>query len=313
MSNDSTAVPARDPASARSPHLLDRASVWLVALVFTATTAISLQVVWWSWHPAQELDSHKLDSHGTWDILSIVVSAAGLNAWVHWLLVAGAAVVALAAIGIILQRAWGYLLALPCSASLIACAVLARYVAVFSEPRQYVSRSPYVQAATVVALITVVSHGAAVILGVRLLCRRPVRLVLARLTLATLAVLVAGLPGIWIHEHLPGGARNAVMMCACAAAALAALVACCLPRRGAVLASIGVSVTALAVLAVGLMLHLRDRPRRGGLYSRAAEQAIGEVVVVVPYVLALIAVCIVLRYHLAGAHGPKATAQASSA
>jgi len=287
--------------------------MWLVALVFAATTAVSIQAVWWSWHPAQELDRHPLDRHATWDILYIVVSAAGLNAWVRWFLVAGAAVVALAAIGIILQRAWGYLLALPCSASLIACAVLARYVAIFSEPRQYVARSHYVQAATVVAIVTVVSHGAATILGVRLLCRRPVRLVLARLALAALAVLVAGLPGIWIHEHLPGGARNAMMMCACAAAALAALVACCLPRRGTVLASIGVSVTSLAVLAVGLMLHLRDRPRRGGLYSRAAEQAISEVVVAAPLVLALIAVCIVLRYHLAGVHGHKATAQASAA
>lgn len=308
MSNDRTSAPARDPASARSPHLLDRASGWLVALMFTATTAISLQAVWWSWHPVRELDGH-----ATWDLLSIIVSVAGLKAWVRWLLVAGAALVALAAVGVILRRVWGYLLALPCSAVLIAGAVFARYVAVFSEPRQYVARSHYVQAATVVALVTVVSHGAAMILGVRLLCRRPVRLVLARLALAALAVLVAGLPGIWIHEHLPGGTRNAVMVCACAAAALVALIACGLPRRGIVLASLGVSVTALAVLAVGLMLHLRDRPRRGGLYSRAAEQAIGEVVVAAPLVLALIAVCIVLRYHLAGAHGREAIVQGKSA
>jgi hypothetical protein len=286
---------------------LDRASVWSVALVFTATTAVSFQTVWWSWHPVRELEGH-----ATWDLLAIVVSAAGLKAWVRWLLVGGAALVALAATGVIMQRAWGFLLALPCSASLIVCTLLARYAAIFSEPRQYVSRSHYVQAATVVALVTLVSHGAAMMLGVRLLCGRPVRLVLARLTLAALAVLVAGLPGLWIHQHLPGGTRNAVMVCACAAAALAALIACCLPRRGAVLASIGVSITALAVLAVGLMLHLHDRPRRGGLYSRAGEQAIGEVVVAAPLVLALIAICIVLRYHLAGTHGREATGQGTS-
>jgi hypothetical protein len=285
---------SNDEASVRSGLLLDRVSGGLVALVFAATTAISAQVMWWIWHPVRELDDRS-----TWDLLYAVVFLVGQTAWVRWLLVLGAAIVALATLGVVLQRAWGFLLALPCSASLIACSLLARYAAIFDEPRQYVSRSAYVRTATVVALITVASHGVAALLGTRLLRRKPLPFALARIVLGALAALVAAVPGLWLAEHMPGGARNAVMVCACAVAALAALITCGLPRRGVALASIGASLTTLAVLAVGVVLHLHDRPRRGHLYSAAAEQAIAEVAIAAPLVLALLGVCIALRRHLA--------------
>ena len=282
--------------------------MWFVALVFAATMAIGAQTVWWSWHPA-----HEVDGHATWDLLYVVVSYAGRFAVVRWFLVLGAALVSLAAIGIVLQRAWGFLLALPCSASLIAVALLARYVAIFEEPPQFVARSHYVQDATAIALATVASHGASIILGVRLLCRKPVRLALARLVLGALAAMIAGVPGIWMYEHLPGGTRNAMMVCACAAVAVAALIACCLPKRVTVLATMGVSLTALVVLAVGLVLHLHDRPRRGDLYSEAAELAICQIAVTAPLVVALVGVCIVLRCHLAAAPNHEASEQRSPA
>lgn len=308
MSHDSTSPPILGQDPDRASHRLDRASVWLVALVLVASMAMGIQTAWWSWHPP-----HQIDELATWNLLYVIVAGAGRNPWVRWFLVAGTAAVALAAVGVVLRRAWGLLLALPCSASLIVLAGLGRNAAIFAEPRQYVSRSPYVHAALVVALVTVASHGAAGILGVRLLCRRPMRLALARLILGTLAVLVAALPVLWIYERMPGGVRNAVMMCACAVAALAALVACALPRRGAVLAALGVSLTTLAVFAVGIVLHLHDRPRRGHLYSAAAELAIAEVTLAAPYVLAMIGVCIAMRFHLAAAHGRQARVQDSAA
>jgi hypothetical protein len=86
---------------------------------------------------------------------------------------------------------------------------------------------------------------------------------------------------------------------ACAAAALAALVACGVPRRGAALAAIGVAGSALVVFAIGIVLCLQDRPRRGALFSVAAQHAISEVAVMAPFVLALIGACVVLRRQLA--------------
>ena len=56
-----------------------------------------------------------------------------------------------------------------------------------------------------VALITVASHGAAALLGTRLLCRRPLPVALGRVVLGALALLVAAMPGIWLVKHLPGG------------------------------------------------------------------------------------------------------------
>jgi predicted membrane-bound mannosyltransferase len=72
-----------------------------------------------------------------------------------------------------------------------------------------------------------------------------------------------------------------------------------------VLAAIGVALTALAVLAIGLALHLHDRPRRRGLYSVAAEQAIAEVAIAAPLVLTMVGACLVLRRQLAAARDPE--------
>lgn len=93
-------------------------------------------------------------------------------------------------------------------------------------------------------------------------------------------------------------------MCAGAAAALAALVACALPRRRTALVALGVAVAAPVVLAIGLVLHLGDPARRRGLYSVAAEQAIVEVAILGPLALAMIGVCLVLRHQLAAARDP---------
>lgn len=288
-------------ADPRAYNLVDRTSDGLVALVFVATTAMGLQAIWWSWHVPLPLEER-----GAWNLLHQVISVAGQKSLVRWLLIGGAVPVALAMLGIVLRRAWGFVLALPCSAALIASAVLARYFAVFDEPRQYVARSPYVQAAMEIALITVAGHGAAMILGVRRLCRTPARPALVRVVLCASAALLAAAPAFWLAEHLPGGARNAAIMCASAAAVLAAWITCAVARRGVALASIGVSVTSLVVFAIAIALCLQDRPRRGGLYSRTAEHLISEVVVMTPFVLVLIGLCLVLRRHLATPHGDAA-------
>jgi len=282
-----------EPSTRATPA--DRASARWIALVFVAMTALCAQTAWWSWQAPPEA----LDRQSTWSLLhGLVVVVANQLAWSRWVLVAGAAVMALAAAGAARLRAWGWLLALLISATLIAGAILARYAAVFSEPRQYVSRSHYVHAATVVAVVALIGHGPAAILAVRLLCRRPVALALVRVALVASALLLAAVPAAWLHAHAPGGAHNAAMVCACAAVALAALAAAGLPRRVTALVALAVSLAGLAVLTAGLVAQLGEHPRRGGMYSRAAEQAIAEVAVAAPLVLATLGLCIVLRYQI---------------
>jgi len=116
-----------------------------------------------------------------------------------------------------------------------------------------------------------------------------------------LAALIAVVPASWVDDHMAGGARNAVIAGACAATSLAALIACSMLRRSTVRAALVVAGTALAALAIGVVLHLQDRPRRGGLYSVAAERAIAEVAVGAPFVIAVVAICFVLHRHLAAA------------
>lgn len=292
MTDVTAATRDRTPTPAGIRSRMDRTTAWFVALVFAATAAAVGRAAWWSWH----LDDVP-EGHSTWEILHSLVFVVGQRAWVRWVLVGCAALAALVALAVVLQRTWGVLLALVGSVSLIACTLLARYLAVLSEPRQYVARSSYVHAATVVALVTLAGHGAAAIAGVRWLCRTPARLGLVRITLGVCAVLVAVGPVLWISEHRPGGVRNAVMVWSCAAAALAALIAGCVPRRWTVRGAIAVSLAALIALAIGLAVQLNDRPRRGGLYSRAAEQALCEVAFMAPLVVGVVGACLVLRRH----------------
>lgn len=285
--NEPPVPPTRAPVAAASG--VDVASLWLVALVFVATTALAAQVVWWGAQPP-----HGLEDRGTWNVLAALSSTLARLPAVRWGALAGVSVLLVATLGLVRGRAWGLVLALPCSAALISCALVGRYAAVFSEPRQFVARSPYVHATVVIALVTLAAHASAILLAARLAYRRPVPLLLARVVLAVLAVLAAILPALRSVDHVPGGADRALIGGVCGAAALAAVIACVAPRRSTVRIGIAAAFLALAALGVGILLHVQDRPRRGGLYSLAAERAIAEIVFAAPFLVAMLAIYLVV-------------------
>jgi len=235
----------------------------------------------------------------TWSVLGTLAPLVGRVGWVRGVVIGSVALTAVTTVGIARRRGWGFVLALPISAAILACTLVARYVAVFEEPRQFVARSHYVHAATVVAVISLASHGVALLLAARLARRPGVPVALVRLVGGAVAVLIAAVPVIWVHDRLPGGPRNAMLVGACAVTTLAALIACAAPRRATVRAALAIAGLALATFAVGVALHLGDRPRRGATYSWAAERAIAEVAFAAPFVLALIALLLVLGRHVA--------------
>lgn len=272
---------------------VDRLISPITGAVFAATAAVALQVVWWGW------DSPLMMRESIWGRLHSIVVIAGHNSpAVRWLLAAGAVLVVLALAGIAARRAWGFLLALPCSALLIGLAVFARYFAVFNEPRQFVARSAWVRAATLIAVVTLIGHGAAMLLATRRLYVTPVRLAAMRAMLAALAVLIAIVPALWIYGGMRGGGYLVMLAAACGSAVLAALIASAWPHRRSALASIGVSVASLGALAVSIAQLAGDRGPRGKLYSLAAEDAIFAAAVAAPLIAAALGVALVIRSQL---------------
>lgn len=284
----------------------DRTNYWLLVVMLALTLAMGLQTLWWIDQPRVHMDRHSM-----WSMLHAVATADGYAEQARRPLMLGAMLVGLATAGLLLRLTLALALALPSSTAIISLALLCRYIALFEEPRQYHARSPYVETITCAALIMVVSHGVAALLGLRLLRNAPASVTgPPRLALAILGLVVATVPMLWLRVGGQGGAI-ALIACACIAGALAALALAARPTGA--MSRITLATTAAALLAqvIGLALLLGQRPHRQALYSEAAERGLLLLSIAVPSLLAIAALAELLRRRARQAAAAEVTATAA--
>lgn len=269
----------------------DRASLWFVGVVLALTTAMSAQTVWWMWHPPLEHDRSS-----SWSMLRIIAAAIKGYGW-RGPLVGGGILMALAAGGVARRRLWGLALALPCSALLCSATLIARHIALSEGPREYVPRSPYVQTTTGLALVVLASHGAAALLGFRLLWRQPpasptapLRGAMSLLAFPTAAVLL-----LWLDDGRSQAAAVQLIVLAAAAAVLAVLAAAIRPRRATLRAAIATCAAALALQAACVAHLLVQRPHPWRFYSETAQEGLPMVAATAPALLIFLGLCLLLR------------------
>ena len=281
----------------------DRLSLWFLTAVFAGTLVMSAQTLWWVWHePVQ------IDSRSRWDILHTFTFFLGREPWFRWpLVIGGVAVLAIFA-GVALRRRWGISMTLPCSMVLLSLMLGAWFAARAMEPRQFVSRSIYVQTARTALIIALLTHGTSALLAIRLLRRQILdSTTVIRVAMGVLCVPLAALPAVWIGD----GARNPGSMAALIFAPLAviaaALVMIAWPRRASAMIVLGAIGLALVSYVTMLVIFLGEKPRRHHLYSENASFTLVATSLAVPALLALLGLVLIIRQHL-NTHQPAPTA-----
>lgn len=174
-----------------------------------------------------------------------------------------------------------------------------RYLAIFQEPKQFVAKSMWVQAATSLVLLLLLSHGVAALASLRLLRLPPAAPAVSRAGLALLALAATPTPTLWFYNfhHESSAATTAGIGVATIAAILLALATALRPARtlaGITLVAIG---AALVTDAVCILSRIGERVGPA-LYSPAASSALLHTVISAPSLVALFALVRLLRKQL---------------
>lgn len=282
---------------ARIPPLtrpLDRAAFWFIAVVLAMTSSLSIQTLAWMWG-----DPAGGDRHSYWRMLHAIAWVAGREPWLRALMVGGAVLVALAFAGLVLRRRLGLVLALPCSTLLLSLGMAGRYLAILQEPKQFVAKSMWVQAATSLVLLLLLSHGVAALASLRLLRLPPAAPAVSRAGLALLALAATPTPILWLYalHHESSAPTTTGIAVAAVVAILLALATAVRPARalaGITLIAIG---AALVTDAICILSVIGERARLA-LYSPAAGSALVHTVISAPSLVALFALVRSLRKQL---------------